>query len=123
MARAPNQKSGSPTGALLMGVSFYALASYWPEITGSPSDAADQLYLGFFKVMGALAMLTGVTGYYKAWRQNERRKQVQAPSGTFGEAAFATLGDCEQAGLLDPRGIYLGLQDGQPLFYSGKRIC
>jgi len=120
MASAPNRKSGSPTGALLMGVSFYALAAYWPDIMGTQPDAADQLYMGVFKFFGIMAMLGGATGYYKVWRQREQRKQVQAPSGTFGEAAFATLGNCEQAGLLDPRGLYLGLQDRQPLFYSGK---
>lgn len=120
MARPANQKTGSPTGSLLIGVSFYALAAYWPELTGAHPGAADQLYLGFFKFIGAMAMFGGVAGYYKAWRQREKRRQAEAPSGTFGEAAFATLDDCARAGLLNPRGLYLGLLGGQPLFYSGK---
>lgn len=120
MARAPERKTGSPTGSLLIGVSFFALAAYWPELTGAHPGAGDQFYLGFFKFIGAMAMLGGLAGYYKAWRQRQKRKQAEAPSGTFGEAAFATLDECAQAGLLQARGLYLGLLDGQPLFYSGK---
>jgi len=120
MARAPNQKSGSPTGTLLAGVSFFALASYWPELTGARPDAADQLYLGFFQFLGAVTTLGGLTGYYKAWRQKEKRKEAENASGVFGSAAFASLEECARAGLLDPRGLYLGLLGGQPLFYSGK---
>lgn len=120
MARSSNPRNGSPTGALLIGVSFYALAAYWPDISGAQPDAADQFYLGFFKFIGALSMFGGLTGYYKAWRQSEKRKEAEVASGVFGSAAFATLDDCAQAGLLNPRGLYLGLLDGQPLFYSGK---
>ena len=82
--------------------------------------SADQFYLGLFKIMGGLSVLNGLTGYYNAWRQREKRKAAEVPSGTFGAAAFATLEDCEAAGLLDPHGLYLGVLDGQPLFYSGK---
>jgi type IV secretion system protein VirD4 len=121
MERGRNQRrGGSPTGALLLGVSFYALASYWPELTGAHPDAADQLYLGLFKVIGGLSILTGLAGHYRAWRQRQQRIAAAEPSGTFGEAAFATLDECQQAGLLNPQGLYLGLLDGQPLFYSGK---
>ena len=120
MARSSNPRNGSPTGALLIGVSFYALAAYWPDISGAQPDAADQFYLGFSKFIGVLSMFGGLTGYYKAWRQREKRKEAEVASGVFGTAAFATLDDCAQAGLLDPRGLYLGLLDGQPLFYSGK---
>nr|WP_246259187.1 MULTISPECIES: type IV secretory system conjugative DNA transfer family protein [Chelativorans] len=67
-----------------------------------------------------MASLGGLAGYYKSWRQREKRKQAETASGVFGSAAFATLDDCARAGLLDPRGLYLGLLDGQPLFYSGK---
>ncbi|MEE1655684.1 type IV secretory system conjugative DNA transfer family protein [Microvirga sp. CF3062] len=120
MTRPSNQKRGSPTGSLLVGVSFFALASYWPEMTGARPDAADQLYLGFFKFLGAMATLGGLTGYYRAWRQKEKRREAENASGVFGSAAFASLDDCAQAGLLNPRGLYLGLLGGQPLFYSGK---
>lgn len=87
---------------------------------GGTPDAADDLYTGFFKFMGGVAALGGLGGYYKAWQQREKRKASEQPSGTFGEAAFATLAECEQAGLLDPKGLYLGQLSGQPLFYSGK---
>lgn len=120
MDRASSRKSGSPTGSLLVGVSFYALAAYWPELTGAHPGAADQLYLGFFKFIGAMATLGGLAGYYKAWRQREKRKEAETASGVFGTAGFATLDDCAQAGLLNPRGLYVGLLGGQPLFYSGK---
>ncbi|MBJ6371798.1 type IV secretory system conjugative DNA transfer family protein [Sedimentitalea arenosa] len=103
-----------------MGVSMLALASYWPELTGARPDAADQLYLGFMKFIGGLAVLGGLTGYYKAWVQAHKRAEAAKPSGTFGEAAFATLDECADAGLLDPRGLFLGMLEGQPLFYSGK---
>lgn len=99
---------------------MFALASYWPELTGARPDNADQLFIGLFKFMGLLATFDGLLGYYKAWQQKQKRKEAEKPSGTFGEAAFATLDECAQAGLLDPRGLYLGLLDGQPLFYSGK---
>src|SRR5690606_8682698 len=56
----------------------------------------------------------------KLWQQRAKRKLAELPSGTFGGAAFATLPDCAAAGLCDPRGLYLGVLDGQPLFYSGK---
>ena len=115
-----NPKNGSPTAALLFGVSFYALASYWPQVMGGRPNAADDVYTGLFKLTGALAVLGGLGGYYNAWRQREKRKASEEVSGTFGEAAFATLEKCRDAGLLDPNGLYLGLLDGQPIFYSGK---
>ncbi|MAZ18487.1 MAG: hypothetical protein CL535_19445 [Ahrensia sp.] len=120
MPRTPGQRKGSPTGSLLVGVSFFALARYWPELTGAHPNAADQLYLGFFQFVGAACMLGGALGHYSAWRQRQRRKDAEQSSGVFGSAAFATLADCSQAGLLEPRGLYLGLLNGQPLFYSGK---
>lgn len=114
-----NSKGGSPTAALLLGVSLFALASYWPQFIGAP-DAADELYAGFFKLTGAFAALGGIGGYYKAWKQREKRKASEVVSGIFGEAAFATLEECRDAGLLNPNGLYLGMLDGELLFYSGK---
>lgn len=116
----PSRNGGSPTAALLFGVSFYALASYWPHVMGGTPNAADDVYTGFFKFIGAIAALGGLGGYYNAWKQREKRKATEEVSGTFGEAAFATLEECREAGLLNPNGLYLGLLDGQPIFYSGK---
>lgn len=112
--------NGSPTGALFLGASLLAVASYWPQIMGGTPDAATDLYTGFFKLMGGIAVLQGVGGYFRAWRLREKRKLSEQVSDIFGQASFATLDDCVQAGLCDPAGLYLGLLDGQPLFYSGK---
>lgn len=120
MNKSTNQRNGSPTAALLFGVSFYALASYLPEVMGGTPNAADDLYAGFFKFIGGVAVIGGVAGYYNAFRQSEKRKASEQPSETFGKARFASLDDCEGAGLLDPQGLYLGLLEDQPLFYSGK---
>ncbi|MFY0311162.1 type IV secretory system conjugative DNA transfer family protein [Leisingera sp. D0M16] len=120
MSRSPDPKRGSPTGAVLVGVVILTPAHFWPELTGGQLDAADQLYSGFFKFIGGMCILSGVAGYYRAWQQREKRKSAERPTGTFGSAAFASPDDCAAAGLLDPRGLYLGLLGGQPLFYSGK---
>ena len=117
---AGNRPTNSPTGALLVGVSFFALAAYFPQVMGGTPNAADDLYAGMFRFIGGMAVLGGLVGYYRAWQLNEKRKASEQPSGIFGDAAFATLEECEKAGLLDPKGLYLGLLDGHPLFYSGK---
>lgn len=118
MAGKPPQ-NGSPTAALLLGVSFFAVASYWPQVMGR-GDAADDLYTGFFKLVGAIAALGGIGGFYQAWRIYQKRKATEEVSGTFGDAAFATLDECRDAGLVNPNGLYLGLLDGTALFYHGK---
>ncbi|MCC5987228.1 MAG: type IV secretory system conjugative DNA transfer family protein [Pararhodobacter sp.] len=120
MNNGPNPKRSSPTGALLVGVSFFALAAYMPQIMGGTPDAADDLYAGFFKFIGVIAVMGALGGYYKALQQREKRKASEQPSGIFGDAAFATLEECAQAGMLNPQGLYLGLLDDQPLFYSGS---
>ncbi|WP_127599975.1 type IV secretory system conjugative DNA transfer family protein [Nitratireductor alexandrii] len=112
------QKPGAPLGNLLIGAAILAFAA-GPE-NGAHLNAADQLYLGFFQFIGATAMVIGVGGYLKLWQQRAKRKLAELPSGTFGGGAFASLRDCATAGLCDPRGLYLGVLDGQPLFYSGK---
>ena len=119
---ANNLKPGrpSPTGGFLLGLAFLALAHYRPEITGAQPGAGDQLYLGFFQLVGWMGVLGGVGGVYRLWRQREKRKGAEQTSGTFGSAAFSSLDECAQAGLLDPAGLYLGLLDGQPLFHDGK---
>lgn len=110
----------SPTSALLLGIMFFALAHYWPELTGAQPGAGDQLYLGFFQLVGLIGVLSGVAGHYRAWRRGIKIDDIEQTSGTFGSAAFSSLDECAQAGLLDPAGLYLGLLDGQPLFHNGK---
>ncbi len=119
MNNGTNPNGGSPTAALLLGASFYGLAHLWGQYMVA-GDAADDLYTGMFKVIGGIAMLGGLGGYYKGWAQREKRKASQETSGTFGGAVFATLEECEDKGLLDPKGLYLGLLNGRPLFYRGK---
>ena len=119
MNNGTNSNGGSPTAALLLGASFYGLAHLWGQYMVA-GDAADDLYTGMFKVIGGIAMLGGLGGYYKGWAQRVKRKASQQTSGTFGDAVFATLEECEDKGLLDPKGLYLGLLNGRPLFYRGK---
>ncbi len=120
MSGNPRPNEGSPKATLLIGVSLYALASYWPEWTGITPSAVDDFYSGIFAFMGGYIAILGAVGSYRAWVIGEKRKASAQPTGTFGEAAFATLDECEAAGLLNPQGLYIGLLDGQPLFYNGK---
>ena len=115
-----NRKRSNATASLLVGISFFALASTAPELIGFTPDAGDDLVLGMYKALGGLCMLNGVFGYYRNWRQAERRKASAQTSGVFGTSTFATAEECEEAGLYDPRGLYLGLLDGEPIFYRGK---
>jgi type IV secretion system protein VirD4 len=96
------------------------MAHYWPALVGPGINPADQLYMDMFNTIGAACVIGGGFGYLNAWVRRQRRKEAERPTGVFGTAGFATLDDCERAGLLDPRGLYLGLLNGQPLFYSGK---
>lgn len=41
------------------------------------------------------------------------------PSGLLGNGRLSDTRDAAAAGLLDPQGLYLGVLDGQPLFYNG----
>ena len=120
MSGNPRSNEGSPKATLLLGVSLYALASYWPDLFGITPSAVDHFYSGIFAFMGGYIALLGALGTYRAWMMGEKRKATTQTSGTFGTAAFATLDECEAAGLLDPEGLYLGLLESQPLFYSGK---
>lgn len=104
----------------MVGVSIFALASYWPELTGITPSEVDSFYSGILKTIGGYAALLGALQSYRAWQMGERRKATAQTSGTFGAAAFVTLDACEAAGLLNPEGLYLGLLESQPLFYSGK---
>ncbi|RMA41813.1 type IV secretory system conjugative DNA transfer family protein [Rhodophyticola porphyridii] len=115
-----NPQKGSPTGILLVGASFFAMAAAYPEIFGTPLDAGDRFRIGTMQAMGGLSMMTGVMGYVKRILQREKRKDAEVVSGIYGTAAFADLDDCEDAGLLEPHGLYIGLKDGEPLFFGGK---
>lgn len=113
-------KRGSPAATLLVGVSMIALAAAAPELAGIQPDAGTKFYLGILKGFGALCTFGGVAGFYKSFLQKEKRKAVEQSSGIYGDASFATLDECEAAGLTDPNGLYIGMLDGQPLFHRGK---
>ncbi|MCR9123996.1 MAG: type IV secretory system conjugative DNA transfer family protein [Phyllobacteriaceae bacterium] len=115
-----NQKQGSPTGMLLLGVSMLALSAGWPSLTGTAPDAGGQLYLGLLGGFGFLTTAGGVAGLYGSYRRREQRKAAAQTSGVFGTADFASLEECDAAGMDNPNGLYLGLLDGEPLFYNGK---
>lgn len=51
--------------------------------------------------------------------ETERRMHEAKPSTRYGAGRLARLQDVEQAGLLDPNGLFLGGLDGRLLFYNG----
>lgn len=110
----------NPLGGFFVGIVFFAVGWVWKSTFGSAMDAADRLFLGIFQFFGALALLYGFIDMVTLARRRQAREAALRPSDAFGSAAFATLEECRKEGLLDPRGLYLGLLDGQPLFYSGK---
>lgn len=120
MANGPQIRRGLHKGTLLGGASLFALATYWPDFFGVVPTAEDDFVSGIFQFIGGLTALAGVRETYRSWLMNEQRKVAAQPSGIFGAASFATLQDCDAAGMLDPHGLYLGLLDGYPLFYNGK---
>ena len=113
-------KNGSPTALLLLGVSMLALTAGWSELTGRQPDPGGKFFLTMFGGFGALTTFAGVAGFYKAFLQGEKRKAAAQTSGVYGNADFASLDECEAAGLFDPDGLYVGMLEDEPLFYSGK---
>lgn len=109
-----------PWGGFVVGAFFFGAASYWSELTGARPSAADQVYLGFFQFLGLMATVSGLWGIRGAILRWIKRWIARTPSETFGNAAFATFEECDEAKLFDPRGLYLGTLEGQPLFYTGK---
>ena len=115
-----NGKQGSPAALLFLGVSMLALSAGFPELTGTQPDAGGKFYLTLLGGFGAITAFGGVVGFYKSFLQREKRKAAAQPSGVYGDAAFASLDECEAAGFLDPNGLYIGTLDGEPLFHNGK---
>ena len=111
--------NGSPLGLIAISALFFAVAHYWPRLMGG-GDAALDLYTGLFRFFGWLCVISAVVRLFAARFQALRRAMSAKPSGTFGTASFATLEDCAEREMLDPAGLYLGMLDGQPLFYKGK---
>lgn len=111
------KEAGSRTelafGLGLMGVGYWL----WPE-----GDAFFQQYFfaGTCGALGGISMLKGAQSFQRERKVKSDRQAAALPSGTFGNARFASLADLEQAGLTHPAGLFLGAQDGAPLFYDGK---
>lgn len=112
-------KNGSPQLKLAVGGIFVALGA-WPMTAVPNLDAGEQLFLGIIIFMGVLGLIEGSSENYNAWRQGELRKEAEKASTTFGDASFASAGDCARAGLRNPHGLYLGMLGGMPLFHNGK---
>lgn len=120
MAGLKGSNKGLHKATLLGGASLFALATYWPELTGITPGAADNFVSGIFQFIGGFTALAGGRETYRGWLLNDQRAAAAQTSGTFGEAAFATLDECDAAGLFDPHGLYLGLLEDHPIFYQGQ---
>ena len=66
MSGNPRPNEGSPKATLLLGVSLYALASYWPELTGITPSAVDDFYSGIFAIMGGYMAIWAALRTYAA---------------------------------------------------------
>ena len=117
---ANNSNNGSGLGALLTGVSIFAFSTYWPDIFGVTPGTYDFMVSGFGQVIGGTAVFHGAVTLSRTAQAKEQRKALEQTTGTFGTADFASEEDIAAKGLRDPNGLYLGLHQGQPIFYSGE---
>lgn len=115
-----DDKNGSVIGGLLIGGSFFAMAAYYPEVFGTPLDAGDNFSIGVMQTFSGLSLFGAAMAGYGRFLRGINRLDAIKPSGIFGKAEFADLAECAEKGLTDPRGLYLGLLDGVPLFFNGK---
>lgn len=115
-----NPNGASAIGSFFVGAFFLVVAGYWPAFMGGAANAASDLYSSIFTFFAYVCFGAGFFGLYGTWRRKIKREESERPSGIFGEAEFATVQECQDAGLLDPEGLYLGVLDHLPLFYKGK---
>jgi len=108
-------KSGAELafGAGLMGLAYWL----YPE-----GDASFQqwMFMGISGFMGAVTAGKGLQTLQLNRKTKQARLAAMEPTGTFGSAHFAGLNELHAAGLTHPAGLFLGAQDGAPLFYDGK---
>lgn len=116
---ANNSNNGSGLGALLTGVSIFAFSTYWPDLFGVTPGTYDFMLSGFGQFIGFVAGAHGFVQLSKTAQAKERRKALEQTSGVFGTADFASEAEIAAKGLRDLNGLYLGLNQGQPIFYSG----
>lgn len=111
---------------IVLGLFFLGVIWVWENVVLGPGggNAADRLYLGFFRFMAWACLLIGIGDMLLRLGRIRERAAALKPSGVFGKARFATATECYDAGLMDPKGLYLGTMKADrqvyPLFYSGK---
>src|SRR5690606_676926 len=74
----------------------------------------------FFGTIGGLGLLSAAGRFRQNIEENRKIAAANTPSGNFGNARFASAADAEAAGLHDPRGLFLGLHEGEMIFHNGK---
>ena len=116
----PPRSEPNPLGKLLIGGLVVWLGWGMGRMLDALADPVTAIASGFLMFMGAMLMLFGVFDLLLLIGLYIARRRAEKPTGIYGTASFATLKDCANAGLTDPAGIFLGMQDGVPLFYSGK---
>ena len=116
---ATNANNGSGLGALLTGVSIFAFSTYWPDLFGVTPGTYDFMVSGFGQVIGGTAAFHGAVTLSRTAQAKEQRKALEQTTGTFGTADFASEEEIAAKRLRDPNGLYMGLHQGQPIFYSG----
>ena len=117
---ANNSNNGSGLGALLTGVSIFAFSTYWPDLFGVTPGTYDFMLSGFGQFIGGTAAFHGAVTLSRTAQAKEQRKALEQTTGTFGTADFASEAEIAAKGLRDPNGLYLGLNNGQPIFHKGK---
>lgn len=105
----PEKKRSSIPGLLVSAAFFWAA-----------SASPDGLPRYFFGTLGAISLLSTAGNIRRNIEENRKIAAANTPSGNFGSARFASAADAEAAGLHDPRGLFLGLHDGEMIFHNGK---
>ncbi len=109
----PNSYAEIAFGCGLMGLGYWL----WPE--GS-AYAQQWIASGLCGFLGGVTVLKGTQTFQRELKVKRDRAAAALPSGTYGNARFASLDDLQAAGLTHPAGLFLGAQEGVLLFYDGK---
>jgi len=115
-----NSDSPNPFGRFLVGIIFVVGTWHLLGTLDALSDPVSAFGLGFLFLAGLGTIGHGVLDLFRMLAIWIARRKAETPTGIFGEADFADLRDCADAGLTDPNGLFLGSQNGVPLFFSGK---
>lgn len=103
---------------IAFGVGLGTLGLYiWPEAGGTVHEYA---FGGISTFMGGITALKGLQTLRHERKALQSRQDAEHTSGAYGDARFASVEELAAAGLTNPQGLFLGMQDGVPLFFSGK---